>query len=97
MSYESINTARCALSALGIILDGFAVGQHPLVKRFCKGTLNLRPPRVRYKETWDVSKTISYLKTLYPLELLSLKFLTLKLVMLIALTQASRAQSLHNK
>ncbi|XP_053398289.1 uncharacterized protein LOC123561770 [Mercenaria mercenaria] len=95
LSYESINIARSALSALGIVLDGFIVGKHPVVTRFCKGTYNIRPPKARYKETWDVSKTITYLKTLMPLEKLSLKLLTLKLAMLIALTQASRAQSLQ--
>lgn len=95
LSYESINTARSALSAIGIVVDGFSVGQHPLIRRFCKGSFNLRPPKVRYSEIWDVGKTIKYLKTLFPVKLLSLKMLTLKLAMLIALTQASRAQSLQ--
>lgn len=95
LSYESINTARSALSAIGIIVDGFSVGQHPLIRRFCKGSFNLRPPKVRYSEIWDVEKTVKYLKTLYPVNLLSLKMLTLKLAMLISLTQASRVQSLQ--
>jgi hypothetical protein len=95
LSYESINAARSALSALGIVFDGFIIGKHPLVIRFCKGVFNMRPPKARYKETWDVSKSIEYLKSLSPVQDLSLKFLTFKLAMLIALTQASRAQSLQ--
>ena len=39
-SYSAVNTARSALSAIGIIIDGFAVGSHPLVVRFMKGVYN---------------------------------------------------------
>jgi hypothetical protein len=65
-----------------------------IIKRFCTGVYNLRPPTARYKETWDVGKVISYFKSMPTVKELSLKLLTLKLVMLIALTQASRVQSL---
>lgn len=95
LSYDTINIARCALSALGIVLEGFLVGKHPLISRFCNGVFKLRPPSVRYKETWDVNKTITYLKSLPYDENLTLKMLSLKLAMLIGLTQASRVQSLH--
>ena len=95
LSYETINVARSALSSIGIIVGGFSVGQHPLVKRFCTGVFNLRPPKVKYLETWDVAQVIDYLKTLGPVQLLSLKMLTMKLAMLIALTNATRAQTLQ--
>ena len=49
----------------------------------------------RYCEIWDINKVLLYLKTLSPIAKLSLKMLTLKLVMLIALTLASRTQSIH--
>jgi hypothetical protein len=84
LSYESINAERSALSALGIVFDDFIIGKHPLVIRFCKCVFNMRPPKARYKETWDVSKSIEYLKSLSPVQDLSLNFLTLKLAMLIA-------------
>lgn len=61
-----------------------------------KGIFNLRPPLPKYTFTWDVGKVISYLKTLFPLENISLKFLTLKLAALLALTTAQRAQTLVN-
>lgn len=95
LSYSAINSARSALSAIGIVIDGCSVGAHPLVIRFMKGAFNLRPPRSRYSETWDVSIVLGYLQKLPPTETLSLKLLTLKLVMLIALVLASRCQSLH--
>lgn len=94
LSYDTINIARSTLSSLGIMLDGFVIGQHPMVKRFCNGVYNLRPSRARYKETWDVNLVLTYLKSLPDVRSLTLKTLTLKLAMLIALTQASRVQSL---
>jgi hypothetical protein len=94
LSYETLNTARSALSSLCQKQDGYLVGAHPLVVRFLTGVYNLRPTRPKYVETWDVSKVLSYLKTLSPVEDLSLKMLSYKLVMLIALTQASRSQSI---
>ena len=95
VGYESINTARGALSAIGIILEGCRAGNHPLVNRFLRGVFNLRPPTPRYAETWDVTPVLQKLRSMDPLEDLSLKELTLKLVMLMALTQASRVQTLH--
>ena len=43
--------------------------------------------------TWDVSVVLKYLFTSYPLSELSLKQLTYKLIALIALTTAARAQT----
>lgn len=83
------------MSAIGLIFDGFAVGAHPLVIRFLKGVYNLRTPVSKYCEVWDVNVVLNYLKTLSPANDLTLKLLTLKLAMLIALTTASRSQSLH--
>ncbi|WAR01990.1 hypothetical protein MAR_008548 [Mya arenaria] len=94
LSYETLNTARIALSSLCKKQDGYNVGSHPLVIRFLSGVYNLRPTKPKYKETWDVSKVLCYLKTLTPARQLSLKMLSYKLVMLIALTQASRSHSI---
>ena len=74
--------------------DGYTIGTHPLVVRFLTGVYNLRPTKPKYQETWDVNKVLCYLKTLSPVEHLTLKLLSYKLVMLIALTQASRSQSI---
>lgn len=95
LSYSVINTARSSLSAIGLIQDGIAIGSHPLVVRFMKGVYNLRPAKSRYNQTWDVSCVLTYLRKLSPVHNLSLKLLTFKLVMLLALTLASRTQSLY--
>ena len=49
----------------------------------------------RYQDTWDVKPVLAKLKQMEPLQTLSLKDLTMKLVMLMALTQAARVQTLH--
>ena len=93
-SYETLNSARSALSSFCDVEDGYTIGSHPLVVKFMTGVYNLRPTQPLYKEFWDVSLVLQYLRTLTPVAELSLKELSYKLVMLIALTQASRSQSL---
>ncbi|XP_050706772.1 uncharacterized protein LOC126992159 [Eriocheir sinensis] len=95
VGYDSVNTARGALSSLGIVVDGYRAGNHPLVSRFFRRVFNLRPSTPRYAETWDVQLVLHQLRTMEPLCSLSLKELTLKLAMLMALTQAARVQTLH--
>ncbi|XP_050398224.2 uncharacterized protein LOC126816078 isoform X2 [Patella vulgata] len=95
LGYSALNTARGALSSLGLVFEGFTVGCHPLVIRFLRGVFNLRPTQARYTCIWDVAPVLKYLQKLSPVAELSLKNLTLKLVMLIALICASRIQSLH--
>ena len=60
---------------------------HPL-------SFKMRPPLPRYSSTWDVSVLTQYLGTLFPLNSLSLKQLTLKTVSLCALCSAGRSQTL---
>lgn len=62
--------------------------------RFIKGCYNKRPPP-GYTETWDVSIVLKYLKTLSPVAKISLKDLTLKLLMLTAILNPQRCQSFH--
>ena len=54
----------------------------------------MHPLQPKYSESFDISKVLSYLKTLPPVEDISLKMLSYKLEMLIALTHASQSQSL---
>lgn len=77
------------------MVEGFRAGNHPLVSRFLRGVFNLRPTKPRYAETWDVKPVLQEIRHMDPLHSLSLKELTLKLVMLMALTQAARVQTLH--
>ena len=95
LGYESMNTTRGALSSLSLKFDGFRVGNHPLVVRYMKGVFHMKPPTPRYTCIWDVNKVLMYLRSMYPDQQLSLKDLTLKLTMLMALIQAARIQTLQ--
>ena len=55
----------------------------------------LRPPKTRYTETWDNQPLLQKPSSIYPLHTLTLKEITLKLVMLMALTEAARIHYLH--
>ncbi|XP_072015819.1 uncharacterized protein [Amphiura filiformis] len=94
LSYSAINTARSALSQFIIYKGHCTIGSHPYVIRFLKGVFNLRPPTPRYQDTWDVSVVLKLLNTLSPVRKLSLKMLTLKVVTLIGILTAARAQTL---
>ena len=93
-SYRSLNAYRSAISSTHDRVDGISIGQHPLVRRFLAGVCNANPPQPRYTSTWDVNVANSYLKSLPPNTTLPLKLLTLKTVMLLALTRPSRSADL---
>lgn len=95
LSYSSINTARGALSALDIKLDDISVGSKSLVKRYMKGVYNIRPTRPSNSWTWVVSLVLQQFRKWSLVKTLSLKILTLKLTMLIALKKSTQAQSIH--
>ena len=76
-------------------VDGICVGSHPFISRLMKGIFNLCPPCTKYVQTSDVSVVLRYWKFLLPAPFLSMKNLTLKLVMLMALVSLSRANLLH--
>lgn len=95
VGYSGINTARSALATFVMLPGAVALGKHPDISRLVKGVFQLKPSVPRYQGTWDVSIVLDYLETLYPHDSISLKELTLKLVMLTALVTGQRGQSLH--
>ena len=95
LTYSSINLARSAVSSLGLKYEGISLGSHPLVARFMKGVYNLRPSTAKYTDIWDTEQVLTYLKSMDEVSNLSLKLLSQKLAMLIALTTACRVQTLH--
>ena len=94
MGYSAVATARSALSSF-ITVDGIKVGQYPLVSRFMSGLFNHKTAFPRYTETWNPQIVLNYLKTFPAVDSMSLKQLTLKLLMLMALLSAQRAQTLQ--
>ncbi|XP_065904039.1 uncharacterized protein [Dysidea avara] len=92
--YSSVNAYRSAISSVHEKVDGYTVGQHPLICRLVKGVFQSRPPLPRYTQTWDVQKVLNYLDSLGDNQLLSLKHLTWKVTMLLALSRPSRSADL---
>ena len=89
-----LNTHKAMLLQTLPFFGNVWCGNIVLIPKFMKGVFHSNPPKPRYKFTWDVTKVLDFLKTLYPLKHLSLKMLTLKTVALIALCCAPRAQTL---
>lgn len=94
LAHSTLGVTRSALSSVLPLNEGRTFGESELVKRFMKGVFNLRPQFPRYDTTWNVKAVLDTLKTWSTREL-SLKFLTLKLVTLMALISAQRVQTLH--
>ena len=94
LQHRSINSIRSAVSMTHKPVEGRPIGQHPLVTRLLKGIYNRRPPQPRYSATWDVDIVTRYIANLGSNESLSLKQLSQKLVVLMALVEASRTSEL---
>lgn len=94
-SYSTINSARSALSQYVNLLNetNCDFGKHPLTTKFMKGVFKLRPPTAKYTATWDVSLVLNQLRTLNNMSI-SLKELTHKCVMLLALSTGQRVQTI---
>lgn len=93
-SFSAVNTARSALSGFATLADGSNIGSNEVVCRLIKGIFNANPPAPRYKRIWDVKQVLNLLRSWSPVKKLSLRNLTLKLCMLIALLIAPRCQTL---
>jgi hypothetical protein len=96
LGYSTIITARSALSLMLPDIEGCKVGEPPMVVRLLKGVSKLKPPLEKYSTTWDVSQVLDLLMSWLENENLSLRDLSYKLVALLALTTAQRAQTLSS-
>ena len=92
--YRSLNAYHSAISSVHEKVDGYEVGQHPLVSRLMKGAFNQHPPKLQYAVTWDVSKVLDHIESLGSSDSLSLQNLTWKLAMILALTRPSMSADL---
>ena len=94
--YRTIGCHRSAISAFHDYVDGKPVRQHLEVCALGSGIFNNRPPQPRYMFVLSVESVINYIKTKWKNnENLSGKYLTYNLVILMALTSASRASEMH--
>ena len=92
VGYSAVATSQSALSTF-VKIDGVKVGDHPLVSWFMTGLFNQKPALPRYTETPQL--VLNHLQTYPSTGNLSLKQLTQKLVMLMALLSAQRTQTLQ--
>ena len=93
--HSTINSYRPAISNTHPQIDGHPVGKHPIICRLMQGMFNERPSEPKYSEIWDIDEVLSYLELMADPADLSVKELTLKTVMLMALANADRASDLH--
>ena len=96
VGYGAVNTARCALSILLPKSEGKTVGEHFLIKWFCKSCYIQRPPQPRYSDIWSVDKVLIWLEALGSNSKLSRKSLSLKLTLLLLLVSSQRGQTILN-
>lgn len=94
LSYSVLNTYRSMLTQTLPYFGIKWIENSVLISKLLKGYFNLKPVKPRISFTWDASIVLRYLVILFPLSELSLKLLTLKLIALIALTTAARAQTI---
>ena len=90
--YNTIAGYRSAISAFHKPIDGCSVGNHPRISALMKGIFNKKPPKPKYRFIWDVDLVLGHLEALAIND--NLGKLTHKLVMLLALTSASRASEI---
>ena len=92
---RSRNAFRSAIASTHDKVDGRSIGQHPTITRLMAGIANSRPSLPRYTSTWDVDVVQTYLESLGDPKQLSLKDLTIKTAMLLAVTRPSRSADLQ--
>ena len=92
--YSSVNAYRSTISSVHEKADNYTAGQYPLICRLIKGVFQTRPPLPCYSHTWDVQKVLNYLDSLGNNRTLSLKHLSWKVTMLLALSCPSRSADL---
>ncbi|XP_026133283.1 uncharacterized protein LOC113112099 [Carassius auratus] len=96
-SFSTIKVYLAAISACHVGFEGSTVGQHPLIRRFMKGARRRLPVIRRTVPEWDLSMVLEALSQ-YPFEPLgsiSIKLLSFKTALLLALASAKRVSELH--
>lgn len=94
LAYRSLGVYRSAISHYHEPVVGRPVGEYPEISRLMKGFFNRNPPRPKYTITWEVEPVLVFLRDMAPWSELSLKLMTIKLVLILALVSAGRVSSL---
>ena len=97
-AFSTIKVYLAAISACHMgLADGRTVGQHPLVCKFMKGARRERPVVQSLVPPWDLALVLDSLSRppFEPLEEVSMKILSLKTALLLALSTSKRVSDLH--
>ena len=71
-SFSTINTAKSALLPIVSVNGEHCWNDNPDIRRFCKGVFNIKPPTLKYANTWDADVLVQFLDFLGPLDSLSI-------------------------
>ena len=94
--YRKIHLYRTAISAFHEYSDRLPAGKHPRICSLASGVFNLRPPKPRYMFVWDIRQVLDFVKGKFrDNDQLSNEELTLKFIILLALTTSSRISAAH--
>ena len=85
-SYRTIGVYKSAISQTHDPIGQASLGELPIVSRFMKGVFRLNPPKPKLGSTWQLKTVLSHMEKQKPVEELSLKELSHKLILLLALT-----------
>ena len=96
LSHSTIKVYLSAISACHLGFDGKTVGAHPLMIRFMKGVHRAKLTSSPLFPDWDLSVVLGALcgPPFEPLESVDLKILSLKTVLLVALTTTKRVSDI---
>ena len=89
-SYGTLNSARSAISLISLK----PLTENATISRFFKGIYKLRPSLPRYSTTWNSEIILKEAAKFEPIESLSLRDITEKLIILLAMGTGHRVQSL---
>ncbi|CAM4725781.1 unnamed protein product [Leuciscus chuanchicus] len=97
LSPSTLKVYVAAISAYHTPLTGTSVGRDPLIIRFLRGTLRLRPVLHSRAPAWDLAIVLEglALAPFEPIEEVSEKFLTLKTLFLLAISSIKRIGDLQ--
>ena len=97
LSPSTLKVYVAAISAYHTPLAGTSVGRDPLIIRFLRGTLRLRPALHSRAPAWDLAIVLEglALAPFEPIEEVSEKFLTLKTLFLLAISSIKRIGDLQ--
>ncbi|KAL0148327.1 hypothetical protein M9458_056389 [Cirrhinus mrigala] len=97
LTHSTLKVYVAAIAAYHAPLGGLSVGKNPLVTRFLRGALRLRPPVRPRIPTWDLSVVLEALcrPPFEPIEGIVDRFLTIKTVLLLALSSLKRVGDLQ--